>query len=60
MAKETFNRKVGHKGFKEIKTGSNIGGTTMGFWNQMTNNIKNNAKDRYTDYKTIDSMPEKM
>lgn len=58
MVKEIFNRNVEHKNIGEISIRNNIGGTTKEFWNQVANNIENNAKDCYTDYRKIDAIPE--
>ena len=58
MAKEVFNRNVGHKNIGEISTGNSIGGSTPGFWNRMADSIENNTKDCYADYRGIDATPE--
>lgn len=58
MAKEMFNRSVAHKNIGEIEAGNNIGGSTIGFWNQVSNNIANNVEDGYADYKKVDATPE--
>lgn len=55
MAKEVFNRNVEHKNIGKIRTGNNIGGSVIGFWNQMANNVE----DSYADYKKVDATPEK-
>ena len=58
MAKEVFNRNVADKNIGEIETQNNTIGSVIGFWNQVANNIENEVKDSYANYREIDKTPE--
>jgi len=58
MAKEVFNHNVAHKNIGEIETKNNTIGSVIGFWNQVADNIENEVKDSYANYREIDTTPE--
>jgi len=58
MAKEVFNRNVADKNIGEIETKNNTIGSVIGFWNQVADNIENEVKHSYANYREIDTTPE--
>jgi len=60
MAKEVFNRNASHKNIGEIETKNNTIGSVIGFWNQVADNIENEVKDSYANYKEIDTKREEL